>query len=128
MAEDKGKKVIMVVDDEDDVVTYFTTLLQDNGFDTISAKNGVEAGAKAKENKELLQIDVQDSGIGIAEKSLANIFEEFYRVDNEINQNIKGTGLGLSLVKRIVEAHKGKIWVQSKPGKGTTFSFTLPKA
>ncbi|MBL7130818.1 MAG: GHKL domain-containing protein [Candidatus Omnitrophica bacterium] len=83
---------------------------------------------RVKEDKNFLQIDVRDSGIGIAEEDLVNIFEEFYRVDNAINQEVKGTGLGLSLVKRIVEAHKGKIWVNSKLGKGTTFSFTLPKA
>lgn len=83
---------------------------------------------KVKENKDLLQIDVHDSGIGIAEEDLINIFEEFYRIDNPINQKIKGTGLGLSLVKRIVEAHKGRIWANSKPGEGGTFSFTLPKA
>jgi len=83
---------------------------------------------KAKEEKNFLQIDVQDSGIGISEGSLAKIFDEFYRDENAINQKIKGTGLGLSLVKLIVEAHKGKIWVNSKLGKGTTFSFTLPKA
>lgn len=82
---------------------------------------------KAKSNKDFLQIDIRDSGIGIAEKNLANIFEEFYREDNAINQQVKGTGLGLSLVKRIIEAHKGKIWASSKPGKGATFSFTLPK-
>jgi signal transduction histidine kinase len=81
-----------------------------------------------KDSKDFLQIDVRDSGIGIAEEDLANIFEEFYRVDNTINQNVKGTGLGLSLVRRIVQAHKGKIWVKSQTGKGTTFSFTLPKA
>jgi signal transduction histidine kinase len=83
---------------------------------------------KVKDSKNFLQIDVHDSGIGIAEGNLANIFEEFYRVDNPINQKIKGTGLGLSLVKRIVEAHKGKIWAHSSPGKGARFSFTLPKA
>jgi len=83
---------------------------------------------KVKDVKNFIQIDVQDSGIGIAEKDLANIFEEFYRVDNEVNQQVKGTGLGLPLVKRIVQAHKGKIWVNSALGKGTTFSFTLPKA
>ncbi len=83
---------------------------------------------KARENKGLLQIDIQDSGIGIAEEDAVKVFEEFYRIDNPINQQIKGTGLGLSLVKQIVEAHKGKIWVSSKPGKGATFSFTLPKA
>lgn len=83
---------------------------------------------KAKEDKSFLQIDVQDSGIGISEEGLAKIFDEFYRADNAVNQKIKGTGLGLSLVKRIIEAHKGRIWVNSKLDKGTTFSFTLPKA
>lgn len=80
------------------------------------------------QDKGSLQIDVRDSGIGIPEEDMVNIFEEFYRVDNEINQKIKGTGLGLSLVKQIVEAHKGRIWVSSIPGRGATFSFTLPKA
>jgi len=83
---------------------------------------------KARDVKGLLQIDVRDSGIGIGEEDLAKIFDEFYREDNAINQKIKGAGLGLSLVKRIVEAHKGKIWVSSKRGRGATFCFTLPKA
>lgn len=75
-----------------------------------------------------VQIDVTDNGIGIPAEALNAIFDEFYRVDNPINQEIKGTGLGLSLVKHIVEAHNGKIWVKSKLGQGSTFSFTLPKA
>ncbi len=75
---------------------------------------------------DFLQIDVEDTGKGIAEQNLSKIFEEFYREDNEINQNVKGTGLGLSLVKYIVEAHKGRIWVNSKLDQGSTFSFTLP--
>lgn len=73
-----------------------------------------------------LQIDVTDTGYGIPKEALNAIFEEFYRVDNPINQQVKGTGLGLSLVKHIVEAHGGKIWVKSKLGSGSTFSFTLP--
>jgi len=73
------------------------------------------------------QIDIADTGIGIPEESLNYIFEEFYRVDNPINQKLKGTGLGLSLVKRIIEAHGGSIWVKSKLNEGTTFSFTIPK-
>ncbi|MDD2751940.1 MAG: ATP-binding protein [Candidatus Omnitrophica bacterium] len=72
------------------------------------------------------QIDISDTGCGIPEEARNAIFDEFYRVDNAINQEVKGTGLGLSLVKHIVEAHGGKIWVTSKMGSGSTFSFTLP--
>jgi signal transduction histidine kinase len=78
------------------------------------------------ENK-MCQIDVSDTGIGIPQESIKAIFDEFYRIDNPINQKVKGTGLGLSLVKRIVEAHGGNIWVKSKLNEGSTFSFTLPK-
>ena len=76
----------------------------------------------------MIQVDVSDTGCGIPEEAQEAIFEEFFRVDNAINQEVKGTGLGLSLVKHIVEAHGGKIWVKSKPGSGTTFSLTLPAA
>lgn len=76
----------------------------------------------------LIQVSVSDSGIGIDEKDLEKIFQEFYRVDNDVNQKVKGTGLGLSLVKYIVEAHKGTLSVASELGKGSTFSFTLPRA
>ncbi len=75
-----------------------------------------------------IQIDVADNGCGIPVEAKEKIFEEFYRVDNEINEQVRGTGLGLSLVKNIIEAHNGKIWVTSKVGLGSTFSFTLPKA
>ena len=71
-------------------------------------------------------IEVSDTGIGVSKEDLNKLFDEFYRVDNEINQNVKGTGLGLSLVKKIVDAHKGKIRVTSELNQGTTFHFTLP--
>ncbi|MBF0490452.1 MAG: hypothetical protein HQL15_07515 [Candidatus Omnitrophica bacterium] len=73
-----------------------------------------------------VKFDVTDSGIGIPPSDVEKLFTEFFRVDNEINQNVKGTGLGLVLAKDIVLAHHGKIWVTSVPGHGTTFSFTLP--
>jgi len=69
---------------------------------------------------------VTDTGIGIPATEVQKLFSEFYRVENEINQNVKGTGLGLVLAKNIVQAHRGKIWVQSQVGVGTTFYFTLP--
>jgi signal transduction histidine kinase len=77
-----------------------------------------------KEDK-FVQVDITDTGCGIPREAQDAIFEEFYRVDNTINQQVKGTGLGLALVKNIIEAHKGKIWVKSKEGSGSTFSFTL---
>jgi len=73
-----------------------------------------------------VQVDITDTGCGIPSEAQEAIFEEFYRVDNPINQQVKGTGLGLTLVKHIIEAHKGRIWVKSKVGQGSTFSFTLP--
>ncbi|MFH1692587.1 MAG: ATP-binding protein [Candidatus Omnitrophota bacterium] len=75
-----------------------------------------------------IQVSVSDTGLGIAEKDLTKIFDEFYRVDNDENQKLKGTGLGLSLVKYIVEAHKGKLSVSSQLNYGSTFTFTIPKA
>ena len=73
-----------------------------------------------------LKIEVSDTGIGINEGDIPKLFNEFYRVDNEINQVVKGSGLGLSLVKNIIEAHRGDIWITSKVDKGTTIHFTLP--
>ena len=73
-----------------------------------------------------LLVEVADSGIGMPAADVAQLFTEFFRADNVINRERKGTGLGLVLVKRIVEAHGGKIAVESEIGKGTTFRFTLP--
>lgn len=72
------------------------------------------------------QIDITDTGCGIPEDAQAKLFQEFYRVDSELNQDVKGSGLGLALVKNIIAAHLGKIWLKSKPGQGSTFSFSLP--
>lgn len=70
-----------------------------------------------------IYIEVEDHGIGIPEDQLQRIFEKFYRVDQK--EGISGTGLGLTVVKEIVEAHRGKISVSSKIGKGSKFSITL---
>ncbi|MBN1545850.1 MAG: GAF domain-containing protein [Syntrophaceae bacterium] len=74
----------------------------------------------------VVYIEVSDTGIGIPENDIKKLFDEFYRVDNQINQNVKGTGLGLPLAKKIVEAHHGRMWATSKVNEGTTFHFTLP--
>jgi len=73
-----------------------------------------------------VQVDVQDSGIGIAREKLPLVFERFYQVDGSATRRFGGTGLGLAIVKRIVELHNGRVWAESDPGKGSTFSFAIP--
>jgi signal transduction histidine kinase len=67
--------------------------------------------------------EIQDTGIGIPEDKLQKIFEEFYQVEGN---KYGGTGLGLSIARRVIEEHGGRIWVESQPGKGSVFYFTLP--
>jgi PAS domain S-box-containing protein len=69
---------------------------------------------------------VKDTGIGIAARDQKQLFQKFYRVRTEQTAHIEGTGLGLAIVRSIVEHHGGRIWVESEPGKGSTFVFSLP--
>src|SRR5207237_10156973 len=73
---------------------------------------------------EQVRVAVEDTGIGIAPEDQTRIFEEFRQVGRERSR--EGTGLGLTLTKRFVELHGGRISVESTPGKGSTFSLTLP--
>jgi two-component system phosphate regulon sensor histidine kinase PhoR len=76
---------------------------------------------------DLVRISVKDSGIGIPGKDLPRLFERFYRVDEARSRDRGGTGLGLSIVKHIVQSLGGSVRVESTPGTGSIFSFTLPK-
>jgi signal transduction histidine kinase/uncharacterized membrane protein len=71
-------------------------------------------------------VQVRDTGIGIGFDDLPRIFEKFYRVKTEETGDVVGTGLGLAIAKSIVEMHGGRIWAESEPGAGSTFSFALP--
>jgi CheY-like chemotaxis protein len=76
---------------------------------------------------EMVEVYVQDHGLGIPEAALTQVFAKFYRVDSPDRDGIKGTGLGLAICKNIVETHGGKIGVSSEgPGKGSRFHFTIP--
>jgi signal transduction histidine kinase len=69
---------------------------------------------------------VTDTGIGIVEKDIPIVFEEFRQLDSSASRRAEGTGLGMPISKRLVEMHGGRLWVESKVGVGSTFSFTLP--
>ena len=71
-------------------------------------------------------IAVSDQGIGIPAGERERIFDRFYRVESALSRRTQGAGLGLYLAKSVVEAHGGRIWVSSTPGRGSTFVFTLP--
>jgi signal transduction histidine kinase len=99
--------------------------------------NAVKYSERAEEKEVLVRVgerdgcvllSVTDHGIGIAPAEQKKIFEKFYRVSTGLVHDVKGSGLGLSLVKHIVEAHRGTVSVESAPGRGSTFTISLPAA
>ncbi|MCL4835499.1 MAG: PAS domain S-box protein [Caldilineaceae bacterium] len=86
----------------------------------------VDEKKNGSESRPRLVIYVADEGIGIPEEELPKIFDRFYRVDSGLRRRTAGVGLGLFLIKAIVEAHHGEIWVRSQLHRGTTFSVALP--
>jgi len=85
-----------------------------------------EVAIKAEANNGSFHVSVRDTGPGISAVDQAKLFQEFQQADNAITRKKGGTGLGLAISKRIIEMHGGKIWVESQPDQGSTFTFTLP--
>ena len=108
--------------DRDRVIQILTNLVS-NAYQYTPP--GGTITVRAHEAGEFVQIDVVDTGIGIALENQPKVFERFYRVDDPNVTEFPGTGLGLAIVKSLVEMHEGRIWLTSEVGAGTTFSFTL---
>lgn len=114
---------LWVLGDNDRLHQVFTNLV--SNAQKASAQQVI---LEAHPVQERVVIRVVDNGEGIPAEHLEHLFERFYRVDPSRDRQRGGTGLGLSIVKAIVEAHQGTVWVESTPGKGSTFSVSLPRA
>ncbi len=118
-----------LADEEANVMTDSTKLIQVlsnliNNATKFTKEGSIDFGYKLTDG--FLEFFVKDTGIGIPSEHHEKIFERFYQVDNPVSRKFSGTGLGLSICKAYVELLGGKIWVNSRPGEGTVFSFTLP--
>jgi signal transduction histidine kinase len=89
---------------------------------SISARRSGQALAP-----DLIEVSVTDTGIGMTTEECGRLFRPFVQLDNSLTKKFEGTGLGLHLSKKIVELHGGSIRVESEPGKGACFSFTIPQ-
>jgi PAS domain S-box-containing protein len=129
-----SKKNIMI-----NVITYekLITIHADGGkfkqilFNLMSnaikfSPNGGSITIDAKCINDMVQIAITDTGIGISKEDQKKLFQPFVQVDASTSRQFEGTGLGLALVKRFVGLHGGKVWIESEPGKGSTFTFTIP--
>jgi two-component system phosphate regulon sensor histidine kinase PhoR len=122
----KYEDPIFVFADEERIQQVLTNLIIN------SVKYGIERGVTEisceRINETKLLVRVNDNGDGIDEEHLPRLFERFYRVDKTRNRNQGGSGLGLAIVKHIIEAHNERVFVESKIGIGSEFSFSLPLA
>ena len=128
-----AKRQVLTVDVADDLPTVFgnpprlrqmLTNLLDNAL-----KYTPEGGAirlDARRENDLVLLTISDAGIGVPAADQPYIFDKFYRATNS-RHDYTGTGLGLSIVKSIVENHDGRIWLDSRPGTGSTFTVVLPQ-
>ena len=101
--------------------------LVDNAIKYGRTDGNVVIGGRKAEQPEV-ELWVRDDGPGIPPEAQPRVFERFYRVDKARSRDDGGTGLGLAIVKHIVQSHGGEVWVESEPGQGATFHFTLKPA
>lgn len=110
---------------DNDKVDQILTNLTNNAVKY--SPNGGTITVAGKQNNGVIRMSVSDQGMGIPKEHMEKLFDRFHRIDNRDTRKVGGTGIGLYLVKHLVEAHGGKIWVESEEGKGSSFIFELPK-
>ncbi len=113
--------------DPDRVVQVLGNLL-DNALRHTLPGGGVMVRLEPGAQRDEVRVTVRDTGPGIPEEHLPNVFERFYRADRARTRTDGGSGIGLAVVKQLVEAHGGRVWAESQPGEGATFGFVLPAA
>jgi len=118
-----SKNLPDIMADHDAMVTVLVNLL-DNACKYSYDNKQIQLKVFSENN--CICFSVKDNGIGMSRRQIRKIFNRFYQADSTLSRRAEGTGLGLSIVKFIVDAHKGKITVDSKPGEGSTFTVTLP--
>ncbi|PZS02772.1 MAG: hypothetical protein DLM69_03685, partial [Candidatus Chloroheliales bacterium] len=114
-----------VLIDRDRTIQVLTNLIS-NAIKYTPNNGCIEVNVACAEGGDQVQVDVTDNGIGIAEQDQEKLFQPFYRSDNAEAKMQEGTGLGLIIAKSLVELQGGRLWLKSKLGEGTTFSFTMP--
>lgn len=129
-AQDKGVSLSLDVPEglpkalgDRDRLEQVVVNLLDNAIKYTPSGGSVKIGA-SPEGAEVI-VHIADTGLGIPPEDISRIFERFYRVDKARSRELGGTGLGLAIVKHIIQGHNGRLNVESAPGKGSTFSFSL---
>ena len=129
--KDKKGKVDLILNAKNDLIdadeVHFTNLISNLVDNAIKySKDKLLIKITTTNTNKILIVSVEDNGIGMSKENTKRIFEKFYRVHTGNVHNVKGFGLGMSYVKTVIDAHKGKIKVDSILGKGTTFTVEMP--
>jgi signal transduction histidine kinase len=131
LAEEKGLHFKAAVDDGLPEIVYgdakrVTQCLLNLAGNALKFTRQGGVTIRAARDGDSVRYSVTDTGIGIPEDQLGEVFAEFRQVDSTITREFGGTGLGLSITKKFVEMHGGRIWVESRLNEGSTFHFTIP--